>query len=203
MNGSSVDAVRSVSGNVDDDGKLTITINGISSSPIDISSGAISLTSATIQINKLSIDYETIVSTTRSFYPLTKTNVVKSTNNTSVVIPTYTSYGDRSIIDCRYQKQVYNGNTYTLNHDIDITGPSILSGTITITDGKVKVTNQDGTMGAEEIPITSLTISIINSQVDSVKLIAGVNLGIVSNSFPIALGLFSISADNITINTNL
>ena len=76
MNGSSVDAVRSVSGNVDDDGKLTITINGISSSPIDISSGAVSPTSATIQINKLSIDYETTVNTTRPFYPLTKEKVL-------------------------------------------------------------------------------------------------------------------------------
>ena len=39
MNGSSVDAVRSVSGNVDDDGNLVITVNGVSGAGIPLDLG--------------------------------------------------------------------------------------------------------------------------------------------------------------------
>ena len=43
MNGSSVDAVRSVSGNVDDDGNLVITVNGVSGAGIPLPKSDIAL----------------------------------------------------------------------------------------------------------------------------------------------------------------
>ena len=65
------------------------------------------------------------------------------------------------------------------------------------------VTNQDGTMGTGEIPLTSLVITIINSQVDNAEIKVSETIDIISDTFPIALGLCFINANNITIDMNL